>query len=839
VRQAEEAELATPPGRRIIERPRLLKLLDETEARTVLLIAPAGYGKTTLARQWLSGQRGVAWHAATAASRDVVVLARGIAEAAAAVSGSSPALFNEFLVTVKNPVRNVHRIAKTLAEATTCSNLRLLAIDDYQLLIGSPQAEEIIDFLCTHTRLRILITSRRRPSWASARDVIYGETYELTRADLKMTPEESQEVFRGVPSELVKKLTDQARGWPAVLGLAALTGTAPPEESLPSLYDFFADELWKTAEPALQDALTTLALLPTLDPELVEGSLGEHAARILEASDRLGVISKAEDDDRYELHPLLRDFLITKMHQQPAVEERVTRAIELALAHRSWDTALVLAQSFPALNVIDRVYSTVYMPMLRSGRIATLVDFAERARHSPLVISPSLDLVDADLALRDGDNVRAEQIALRIARQLGNRHPLSSHAYTLAGHAAFALWDAHRARKHFEIARQIALSDADTGEAVWGIALTATYGETGRLDEAARALESRRDLSSIDFVRYATARAAAALRAQTGLHELVDMEDALYVARRLEDPVARTSFLTSYAYAKGLRSYYDSALGAAREILHDAQAFALGFVIPHAYWDMAFAYLGLRLFSECDKTLQRVEGYAAATHDPHHVLNTRCLRARLCLTTGQLDRAMDEVTYDPPATPTRNMLQEFLATRALVHAVRSEDEKSCSALAENDDAGTVEARTLSAMARAVLAARRGDAASVLQAVAVCDRLDTWDSFVCAVRAEPQVLQLAVSDSRVRSQVEHVLVRSRDVALARLVGIQLKLPIGTQTALLSPRESEVFELLKKGLTNRQIGQALFISEATAKVHVRHVMEKLNAKTRTEAASRVTG
>ena len=37
---------------RIIERPRLIKLLDETDARTILLLAPAGYGKTTLARQW-------------------------------------------------------------------------------------------------------------------------------------------------------------------------------------------------------------------------------------------------------------------------------------------------------------------------------------------------------------------------------------------------------------------------------------------------------------------------------------------------------------------------------------------------------------------------------------------------------------------------------------------------------------------------------------------------------------------------------------------------------------------------------------------------------------------
>ena len=33
----------------IIKRPRLTRLLDETEARVILLVAPAGYGKTTLA----------------------------------------------------------------------------------------------------------------------------------------------------------------------------------------------------------------------------------------------------------------------------------------------------------------------------------------------------------------------------------------------------------------------------------------------------------------------------------------------------------------------------------------------------------------------------------------------------------------------------------------------------------------------------------------------------------------------------------------------------------------------------------------------------------------------
>ncbi|HEU5371568.1 MAG TPA: hypothetical protein VFU51_04180, partial [Gaiellaceae bacterium] len=52
---------APPADRRIIERPRLIKLLDETDAHTILLLAPAGYGKTTLARQWAKTLNGAIW----------------------------------------------------------------------------------------------------------------------------------------------------------------------------------------------------------------------------------------------------------------------------------------------------------------------------------------------------------------------------------------------------------------------------------------------------------------------------------------------------------------------------------------------------------------------------------------------------------------------------------------------------------------------------------------------------------------------------------------------------------------------------------------------------------
>ncbi|MEO5576246.1 MAG: hypothetical protein ABIR67_05045, partial [Gaiellaceae bacterium] len=71
--------IATKPkirGRRIIERPRLTRLLDESQGRIKMLVAPAGYGKTTLARQWLEGKRAV-WYTATPASVDVAALAAG------------------------------------------------------------------------------------------------------------------------------------------------------------------------------------------------------------------------------------------------------------------------------------------------------------------------------------------------------------------------------------------------------------------------------------------------------------------------------------------------------------------------------------------------------------------------------------------------------------------------------------------------------------------------------------------------------------------------------------------------------------------------------------------
>ncbi|WP_047889031.1 response regulator [Rhodococcus sp. ARP2] len=53
--------------------------------------------------------------------------------------------------------------------------------------------------------------------------------------------------------------------------------------------------------------------------------------------------------------------------------------------------------------------------------------------------------------------------------------------------------------------------------------------------------------------------------------------------------------------------------------------------------------------------------------------------------------------------------------------------------------------------------------------------------------------------------------------------------------LTARESELLSLLAEGMTNRELGKALFISEATVKTHLGHIYAKLGVETRSAAVS----
>jgi DNA-binding NarL/FixJ family response regulator len=52
---------------------------------------------------------------------------------------------------------------------------------------------------------------------------------------------------------------------------------------------------------------------------------------------------------------------------------------------------------------------------------------------------------------------------------------------------------------------------------------------------------------------------------------------------------------------------------------------------------------------------------------------------------------------------------------------------------------------------------------------------------------------------------------------------------------TPREIEVLQLVAEGLANREIGDRLYLSEETVKTHVRHLLAKLQARSRAHAVA----
>jgi DNA-binding CsgD family transcriptional regulator len=180
-----------------------------------------------------------------------------------------------------------------------------------------------------------------------------------------------------------------------------------------------------------------------------------------------------------------------------------------------------------------------------------------------------------------------------------------------------------------------------------------------------------------------------------------------------------------------------------------------------------------------------------------------------------------------------------MATLALALACSGDNADASRIASEaNALASTVEVRSLSACTRAIVQMRLDprsskDAAGETMAIV----LDSGgvDSFVTAYRGYPDLLREIAHLNEFTEELRAIVTQARDENLARAAGLDWQTPRTHPT--LSRREREVLALVAQGLTNKEIGRTLFISEATAKVHVRHILEKLGVRSRTEAALRL--
>jgi ATP/maltotriose-dependent transcriptional regulator MalT len=635
------------------------------------------------------------------------------------------------------------------------------------------------------------------------------------------------------------ELRRQAKGWPAVLNLAAALQQANPPRGalLDGLYQYVAEELYKSASPALRNDLISLALLPRLDRELLTREVGERRDEIIGEARELGFVS---GETQWELHPLLQEFLLSKLSEEPRAAQRVRTTIEAAIEMREWEHALSLLLRFPNRDLIDPALTNAFAPLVSSGKLGTLSSFAANIRLSPGFPHAAIDLIDAEVAWREGQLNLAIDLAHRAHARLAADHHLRSRASAIVGHGCFLLASFDAAEEAFAAARSEAFDALDVAEAVHGLALTRVFGERDGADAAVEALAELKHESPIHLLRYATAELNRR-RFSEGLRLPLGLEEALHTLPRVDDPRARTSFTYSASYAFALRADYEEASRYLELFLSDVRAFDLEFALPYANWTAAMIALGTRRFGDAERALQTVEDAGADPHQQHHAANAKSLRARLLLQIGQPNQALRYVRDDPDLRLIPSWLGEYLATRALVLACLSRHDEALDAAAQALAAcRAVEMSVFASAAHAVIAANVGEA-NVGETGPIADLMrfardfEIWDPVICALRASPALADAIVADEVNHPTLQELYRRSGDSSLAKRAGFRTR-ATRAPADVLSPREREVLGLIAGGLRNREISEALFIAQSTTKVHVRHILEKLGVRTRAEAVAR---
>lgn len=445
------SKIQSPPLRDdTLARDRLLDWLSiKIHGRVVLLVAEAGYGKTTLLADFSRRTRvRVLWFRLDRGDRDWVGF---MAHLVAAVRvhqpafGASTAALLRQTATTAPPIEAV--LDTFLRELATLPNdPTAFVFDDVHLVDDAADVRQILRELLARgpERMSFVFSSRREPPIRLARLRALGEVAEIDTDDLRFDPVETERLFTETyemplePSVLVE-LNRRTEGWAASLQLvrAALHDRNPAQvrtfiSSLSGaeghLYEYLAEEVVGDLEPDLQEFLMRTSVLDTVD--LI---LGPVAAGITEAetrafmaeAERHGLFGKRGPQARSsaKAHPLVRDFLQARLNRAEGplrvreIHARVAKEAESV----DWHVSARHYQASGQDDDASRVLSSSIELILARGSYVAGQDIAA-SLSNPGLVGPIGLVLASRIALQKG----AAGEALELAEQAWAMSPTST-----------------------------------------------------------------------------------------------------------------------------------------------------------------------------------------------------------------------------------------------------------------------------------------------------------------------------------------------------------------------------------------------------------------------------
>jgi LuxR family maltose regulon positive regulatory protein len=537
----------------LVERQRLLARLDSgLERKFTLLVAPAGFGKTTLVRQWIGERRNagadnsqvhqlppVAWVALDPEDDDPVRFWRYVLTACQTL----PAGVGQAALTQLAEDRTPFALSSLKAVLTTFLNEAaqslgriVLVLEDYHVITAS-QIHEALTFVLDHlpATLHVVIMARNEPPLPLARWRARDDLLEIHAADLRFSREEMALFLQqalpflssALSTEVVERLDTELEGWVTGLRLFTLTlgDRQQPQEieralagftgSHRYLLDYFVSEVLAPLPETLQTFLLQTSILGRMTAPLCDAvTMRDDSARLLEEVERAGFFLQSLDgaESWYRYHALFAEAMQAETRRRLGEEAlhaclmrasswyrrhgMLAEAIEATLQAGAWTRAATLMEQY-----IQTQYST------QRHELVTLLRWLEHLPETALETHPMLCVAYATALLFILDRSAPATMALmqvpltlaeRAFRAQGNDAQLGA-VLTIRAQAA---WWQGDLRQVFTVARQAQalLSEQDL---LWRASNTLSMGIeqllAGQPDKAqAMILEAQTLFSTID-----------------------------------------------------------------------------------------------------------------------------------------------------------------------------------------------------------------------------------------------------------------------------------------------------------------------------------------------------
>ncbi len=865
-------------------RPRLCRRLrDGLDGRLLLIAAPAGFGKSSLAIEFcesLDPRWQSLWLGLSSRESDP---GRFLERLLDGLRQYHPTLGEEALGLLKMRQRHQPFAFETwlddlLDELAPCLDPQrplLLVLDDYHLAQGAV-LDRCLQFLLNHLPegLVLLVTSRQRPDWHLARLRLSRQLLELSEQDLRLTAEESGALMAASGLELdedaLDALLERSEGWVAGLRLWLLARGDPEEQVSPGVHgadelirDYLLEEVIERQPPEVQAFLAQTARFERFCAELCDTvrEAGDSAA-ILDhlQQHQVFLVPLDENGQWFRYHHLFSDLLLARPLPDfgPSAGSLHLRACGWFSRHGLLDQAVEQAlragQPDVAASLVQNLSEE---QLLAEQNIATLLRWKMDLPDSLLASTPRLILLYGWALALACQLDAAEELAGQLARFLpapdeSAQRDLLAQWQALSGVIARGRGDIDKAEAHCREALQD-LAGERYGTRLQCLStlsnLAVTRGDFWQARNYNRdALEFAQRYGNPLFealVHYDRARVLQArgevARAEEEVRQGLDRLQHLPAQRRY---AVRGRLLLYRGYLRSLALQPDEARKWIKQGIEETRSCRdVSLVIGYCVLASLEGRLGN--YAAAFARLGDVERLMHAWDIPpiYYLAAITLIKCELWLAQGQTELAGvwlqrlggtygGQAATPPECSPLLPLHVELLQAGLERREGRPEEAaRRLDRLARStrENGALLPAR----LALGQLAALHLEQGREREALATLQQ--AMEGAVGGALLPLHEL-LVQQPEWLREQLQRFPACPGAQRMRALLPEPPAEPAGGAGEVLSGRELAVLELIAQGLSNQEISERLFISLHTVKSHARHINDKLGVERRTQAVAR---